>query len=81
MGGATLDYDHAWIIVAGALIGHVRLDRVDLKDKRASLAVGIDDSTQLGKGLGSEAITVVLGYAFQCSQTSSVGHQHRQQRP
>jgi RimJ/RimL family protein N-acetyltransferase len=77
--GRLLDYDHAWAIVAGTLIGHVRLDRVDLKDKRASLAVGIDDSTQLGKGLGSKAITVVLGYAFQCSQTSSVGH--HQQRP
>jgi RimJ/RimL family protein N-acetyltransferase len=62
--GRLLDHDHAWIIEAGTLIGHVRLDRVDLKDKRASLAIGIDDSTQLGKGLGSEAIALVLGYAF-----------------
>jgi RimJ/RimL family protein N-acetyltransferase len=59
-----LEHDHAWIIEAGTLIGHVRLDRVDLSDKRASLAIGIDDSTQLGKGLGSEAVVLVLGYAF-----------------
>jgi RimJ/RimL family protein N-acetyltransferase len=60
-----LDHDHAWIIEAGALIGHVRLDHVDLRDRRASLGIGIDDSTQLGKGLGSEAVVLVLGYAFE----------------
>jgi RimJ/RimL family protein N-acetyltransferase len=62
--GRLLDNEYAWIIEAGALIGHVRLDRVDLRDRRASLAIGIDDSTQLGRGLGSEAIALVLGYAF-----------------
>jgi RimJ/RimL family protein N-acetyltransferase len=62
--GRLLDHDYAWIIEAGTLIGHVRFDRVDLRDKRASLAIGIDDTTQLGKGLGSEAIALVLGYAF-----------------
>src|SRR5262249_48127688 len=41
-----------------------RLDGVDLRDRRASLAIGIDDRTQLGKGLGSEAIALVLEYAF-----------------
>jgi hypothetical protein len=54
--GRFLDQDPAWIIEAGTLIGHVRLDHVDLKDKRASLAIGIDDSTQLGKGLSSELL-------------------------
>ena len=62
--GRLLDHDHAWIIEAGTLIGHVRLDRLDLSDKRASLAIGIDDSTQLGKGFGSEAVALVLEYAF-----------------
>jgi RimJ/RimL family protein N-acetyltransferase len=62
--GRLLDHDYAWIIEAGTLIGHVRLDRVHLRDRRASLAIGIDDSTQLGKGFGSEAIALVLGYAF-----------------
>jgi RimJ/RimL family protein N-acetyltransferase len=36
-----LDHDYAWIIETHALIGHVRLDRVDLRDRRASLAIGI----------------------------------------
>ena len=62
--GRLLDHDYAWIIEAGTLIGHVRLDCVDLRDKRASLAIGIEDSAQLGKGLGSEAVTLILGYAF-----------------
>jgi RimJ/RimL family protein N-acetyltransferase len=60
----VLDHDHAWIIEAGALLGHVRLDHIDLLDRRATLGIGIDDSAQLGKGLGSEAVTLVLGYAF-----------------
>ena len=59
-----LNYEYAWIIEAGTLIGEIRLDRVDLGERRASLAIGIEDTTQLGKGLGSEAIALVLGYAF-----------------
>jgi RimJ/RimL family protein N-acetyltransferase len=49
---------------AGSLIGEIRLDRIDLRDRRASLAIGIEDPSQLGKGLGSEAIALALGYAF-----------------
>lgn len=66
--------DHVWIIEAQSasesgsgprsLLGHVRLDRVDLRDRRASMAIGIDDPTRLGQGLGSEAIGLVQGYAF-----------------
>lgn len=59
-----LDQDYAWIIEAGSLIGKIRLDRVDLRDRRASLAIGIENTSQLGKGLGSEAIALALGYAF-----------------
>jgi RimJ/RimL family protein N-acetyltransferase len=59
-----LDQDYAWIIETGTLIGEVRLDRVDLRDRRASPAIGIEDRTQLGIGLGTEAIALVLGYAF-----------------
>jgi RimJ/RimL family protein N-acetyltransferase len=59
-----LDQDYAWIIEAGSLIGEIRLDRVDLRDSRASLAIEIEDASQLGKGLGSEAIALALGYAF-----------------
>src|SRR5215472_5916942 len=59
-----LDQDYAWIVEAGGLIGEIRLDRVDLRDRRASLAIGIEDASQLGKGLGSEAIALALSYAF-----------------
>jgi RimJ/RimL family protein N-acetyltransferase len=64
MGATVLDQDYAWIIEAGSLIGEIRLDRVNWRDRRASLAIGIEDASQLGKGLGSEAIALALGYAF-----------------
>jgi RimJ/RimL family protein N-acetyltransferase len=59
-----LDHEHAWVIETDALIGHIRLDRVDLRDRRASLAIGIEDPAQLGIGLGREAMVLVLEYAF-----------------
>ena len=59
-----MKHDYAWIIEASSLIGHVRLDRVDLRDRRASLALGIEDFALLGKGLGAEAIRLVQQYAF-----------------
>ena len=57
-------HDYAWTIEAGSVIGHVRLDRVDLRDRRASLAIGIEDFGRLGKGLGTETIRLVQQYAF-----------------
>jgi RimJ/RimL family protein N-acetyltransferase len=59
-----VDHHYAWIIEADVLIGHISLDHVDLQDRHASMAIGIEDGTQLGKGLGTEAITLVLGWAF-----------------
>jgi RimJ/RimL family protein N-acetyltransferase len=59
-----LDQEYAWIIEVGSLIGQIRLDQVGLRDRRASLAIGIEDASQLGKGFGSEVIALVLGYAF-----------------
>jgi len=58
-----MKHDYAWIIEAGSPIGHVRLDRVDLRDRRASLALGIEDFARLGRGLGTETIQLVLQYA------------------
>jgi len=52
-----LDHDHAWVIETDALIGRIRLDRVDLRDRRASLAIGIEDPARLGIGLGREAMS------------------------
>lgn len=59
-----LDQDYAWIIEAGSLIGQIRLDHVDFRDRRASLAIGIEDRGQLGIGLGTEAMALVLSYGF-----------------
>jgi RimJ/RimL family protein N-acetyltransferase len=60
-----MSQDYAWIIEkAGELIGHIRLDRVDLKDRRASLAVGIDDPALLGQGIGVQAIKLAQEFAF-----------------
>jgi len=59
-----LDHDYAWVIEAGSLIGQIRLDHVDFRDRRASLAVGIEDRARLGIGLGTEALALVLEYAF-----------------
>jgi hypothetical protein len=57
-----VDHPHAWIIEAAeAFIGETRLDRVDLHDCRASMAVGICDRTALGRGFGSEAISRCSG--------------------
>lgn len=67
-------HPHAWIIEAyGALIGVIRLDRVDLRDRRASMAIGIYDRNALGKGLGSEAILIVLGHAFDTLRLHRIG--------
>jgi RimJ/RimL family protein N-acetyltransferase len=60
-----MDQDYAWIIeVDGELVGLIRLDRVDLRDRRASLAVGIEDPKRLGQGIGTHAIRLVQEFAF-----------------
>jgi RimJ/RimL family protein N-acetyltransferase len=59
-----VDQNYAWVIEVGVLIGQIRLDRVNTRDKRASLAIGIEDSAHLGMGLGTEAMVLVLRYAF-----------------
>lgn len=56
--------DYAWVIDAGRFIGHVRLHGVSRQDRRAALAIGIDDPSCLGKGYGTEAVRLVLTYAF-----------------
>ena len=57
-------HPHAWIIERNGLIGAVRLDNVDLEDRRASLAIGMVDPDAMDKGYGTEAIRLVLGFAF-----------------
>jgi RimJ/RimL family protein N-acetyltransferase len=60
-----IQHPFAWVIEQGRVIGEVRLDRVDLNDRRASLAIGIFDGHCLGRGFGTEAIRLVLDFAFE----------------
>jgi RimJ/RimL family protein N-acetyltransferase len=56
---------HAWAIDVGArLIGEIRLEKLEPVDRRATLAVGILDPAALGKGYGTEAVTLMLAHAF-----------------
>ena len=55
----------AWVVEHARVIGEVRLDRVDMNDRRASLAIGIRDPYCLGRGIGTQAIRLVLGFAFE----------------
>src|SRR4051794_19934646 len=48
----------------GRFIGTVRLHSLDAHDGRAAMAIGILDESLLGRGLGSEAIRLVVGHAF-----------------
>jgi len=54
-----------WVIEAGSrCIGQVRLHSLDLKDRRARLAIGLLEPELLGQGYGTEATRLVLGHAF-----------------
>ena len=49
----------------GRYIGHVRLHGIDRKELNAHLAIGIFDRRFWSHGYGSEAIDLILGYAFE----------------
>jgi RimJ/RimL family protein N-acetyltransferase len=57
-------HEYAWIIDVNGFIGHVRFFALDPHDRRAALAIGIEDPAYLGKGYGSEAIRLALKYIF-----------------
>ena len=58
-------HPHAWIIEhEGRLLGEARLDDLDRDPGVARLAIGFYDPAKLGRGLGREAIRLVLAYAF-----------------
>jgi RimJ/RimL family protein N-acetyltransferase len=60
-----INNQYAWAIeVDDALLGEIRLDNVDLTDRRASMAIGMYDSNVLSKGFGTKAIRLLLQYAF-----------------
>nr|WP_234896303.1 GNAT family N-acetyltransferase [Sinorhizobium meliloti] len=64
------EQDYAWVIDAGRFIGHVRFHSLVKEDKRAALAIGIDDPEYLGRGYGAEAIKLALTYAFRAVYTA-----------
>jgi RimJ/RimL family protein N-acetyltransferase len=56
---------HQWVIeVHGAAIGTARLHSLNPEERRASYAIGILSAEHLGRGLGTEATRLILGYAF-----------------
>lgn len=62
---ALADHGAAWVVdIAGRCVGSARLDDIDLHDRRARYAVGIDDPALLGQGFGTEVTYLVLGHAF-----------------
>lgn len=63
---ALMEHPHAWVIEdADRLIGEIRLDHVDSQDRRASLAIALYDPASLGKGVGTQAMRLVLAHAFE----------------
>ena len=61
----NIEHPLCWAVeVDGRLLGETRLDGLDLHDRRARLAIGLYDVSQLGKGLGREVIKLVLSHAF-----------------
>ncbi|WP_055047180.1 GNAT family N-acetyltransferase [Devosia sp. A16] len=61
---ALIEHPYAWIIEGRSLLGVIRLDRVNLVDKRASLGIGLLQLEQQGRGIGTEAARRVLAYGF-----------------
>lgn len=61
----NLAHPLCWAVeVNSRLLGEARLDGLDLHDRRARLAIGLYDVSQLGKGLGREGIGLILSHAF-----------------
>jgi RimJ/RimL family protein N-acetyltransferase len=59
-------HPHAWVIKAdGEMVGEVRLDGLNLQDRRARLAIGLFHDRHLGRGIGRKAINLVLYEAFE----------------
>lgn len=61
-----LDDPHAFSIETrgGQLIGNCHLFRVDMRQRRAELGIVIGDKAFWGQGYGTDALTLLLMYAF-----------------
>lgn len=65
--GKQKEHDIVLAIVTkegGAHIGNIGLHGIKPKDRVATIGIAIGDKTCWSKGYGTEAITVLLGYAF-----------------
>ncbi len=58
------DQPFAWAIDVDGFIGHVRFHGIDAHDRRAALAIGIEDPRRLGRGYGTETVCLALTFAF-----------------
>lgn len=59
------DEAYGWVIEhAGRCVGEARLHRVDAAEGEGWLAVGIWAPAHRGRGLGTEAVGLMLGHAF-----------------
>lgn len=68
------EHPHGWVIESGgSLTGEIRLDHVDFRDSRASMAVGLFKGSSLGRGIGSAAIMLVLDHAFNTLKLHRIG--------
>ncbi len=61
---SLVNHPYAWVIESTRLLGSVRLDRVNLAERHASLAIGLLRADDLGVGFGTEAVSAVLRFAF-----------------
>jgi RimJ/RimL family protein N-acetyltransferase len=59
-----IEEPHSWVIDVGGFIGQVRFHTFQSHDRRAALAIGIQDPALLGRGLGTEALRLALGFGF-----------------
>ena len=67
-----VDHPCAWMIEAdGQLVGHAGLNGLVPADARARLGIGLLNERYLGRGIGRQAIALVLQHAF------DVMHLHR----
>lgn len=64
----------AWVIAhEDKFLGEIRLDNLDERDRRANLAIGLYDPRKLGKGLGREAIRLLVDHAFGALHLHRIG--------
>jgi RimJ/RimL family protein N-acetyltransferase len=63
-----------WVIDAGdGYIGHINLHDLNQQDRRAKLAIWIEDASRRNQGVGTQAIKLILTHAFDTLRLHRVG--------